>query len=148
MFDTLFAFFFKYRPSVSAQGDLAFGSPASVIALLLIAAAIGVPAVLTYTRVRGRSTTRDRWILGALRVGAIVLLMVCLFRPMLLLSAAVPQRNYVGVLIDDSRSMQIADVNGRPRSDFVRQRLNADSALVRQLGERFQLRFFRFGGDA
>ena len=148
MFDTLFAFFFKYRPSVFAQGDLAFGSPASVIALLLIAAALGVPAVLSYTRVRGKSSPRDRWILGALRVSAIVLLMVCLFRPMLLLSAAVPQRNYVGVLIDDSRSMQIADVNGKPRSDFVRQRLGVDSALVKQLAERFQVRFFRFGGDA
>src|SRR5262245_26647188 len=95
MFDTLFSFLFKYRPSVFAQGDLAFGSPASVIALLLVAAALGVPAVLSYTRVRGKSTTRDRWILGALRVCAIVLLMICLFRPMLLLSAAVPQRNYV-----------------------------------------------------
>jgi len=148
MFDTLFAFLFKYRPSVFAQGDLAFGSPASVIALLLVAAALGVPAVLSYTRVRGKSSIRDRWILGALRVCTIVLLMVCLFRPMLLLSAAVPQRNYVGVLIDDSRSMQIADVGGRPRSDFVRQKLGLDSALVRQLAERFQVRFFRFGGDA
>jgi uncharacterized membrane protein len=148
MLESLFAFFFKYRPSVFAQGDLAFGSPASVIGLLLVAAALGVPAVLTYTRVRGKSTIRDRWVLGALRVGAIVVLMVCLFRPMLLLSAAVPQRNFVGVLIDDSRSMQIADVDGKPRSDFVRHLAGApDSTLLKQLAERFQLRFFRFGND-
>ena len=35
------------------------------------------------------------------------------------LSAAVPQRNYVGVLVDDSRSMRIADRNGTPRSDWI-----------------------------
>ena len=148
MLESLFAFLFKYRPSVFAQGDLAFGSPMSVIGMVAIAALIGVPAVLTYTRVRGKSSRRDRLVLGALRVGAILLLVACLFRPMLLLSAAVPQRNYVGVLIDDSRSMQIADVAGKPRSDFIRQRFSAESALVKALGDRFQLRYFRFGGDA
>ena len=35
-------------------------------------------------------------------------------------NSAVPQRNYVGVLIDDSRSMRIADRNGRTRADFIR----------------------------
>ena len=148
MFEALFSFLFKYRPAVFAQGDLTFGSPASVIGLVLVAAALGVPAVLTYARVRGKSTRRDRLVLGGLRAAAIGLLVLCLFRPMLLLSAAVPQRNYVGVLIDDSRSMQIADVDGKPRSDFVRHQFGGpDSALYRQLAERFQLRFFRFGRD-
>lgn len=148
MFETLFSFLFKYRPSVFAQGDLTFGSPASVIGLLLAAAALGVPAVLTYARVRGKSSMRDRLVLGAVRAAAIGVLVLCLFRPMLLLSAAVPQRNYVGILIDDSRSMQIADMDGRARGDFVRRWLGSpDSALYRRLAERFQLRFFRFGGD-
>ena len=109
--ESLFAFLFKYRPAVFEKGDFAFGSPTSVIVLLIAGALIGVPAILTYAAVRGKSTRRDRWVLGALRATAILLLVFCLFRPMLLLSAAVPQRNYVGVLIDDSRSMQIADVD-------------------------------------
>ena len=57
------------------------------------------------------------------------MLVVCLFRPMLLLSAAVPQRNYVGVLIDDSRSMRIADRDGKPRSDWIEH-------AVRRTGQR------------
>ena len=115
----IFQFLFKYRPTEFAKGSFAFGAPTSVTILLLAAAAIGIPAVLSYAGVRGKSTRRDRWVLGSLRVAALVVLIVCLFRPMLLLSAAVPQRNYVGVLIDDSRSMRIADRDGKPRSDWV-----------------------------
>jgi hypothetical protein len=151
-FDSLFAFLFKYRPAVFEKGDFAFGSPTSVIVLLLAGALIGVPAVLTYAAVRGKSTRRDRWILGALRGTAIVLVVFCLFRPLLLLSAAVPQRNYVGVLIDDSRSMQIADVDAgdaRPqsRAEMVRHLVAVRDRRERLLyveGEpRHEMRFIR-----
>jgi len=152
--ESLFAFFFKYRPAVFEKGDFAFGSPTSVILLLLAGALVGVPAILTYAAVRGKSTRRDRWILGTLRAAAILLLVFCLFRPMLLLSAAVPQRNYVGVLIDDSRSMQIADVDAgdaRPqtRGDVVRHLVaGPDSAIRKALGDRFLVRYFRFSSGA
>ena len=148
--ESVFAFFFKYRPAVFEKGDFAFGSPTSVIVLLVAGALVGVPAILTYAAVRGKSTRRDRWILGTLRGAAILLLVFCLFRPMLLLSAAVPQRNYVGVLIDDSRSMQIADVDAgdaRPqtRADVVRHLVaGRDSAIRKALGDRFLVRYFRF----
>jgi hypothetical protein len=152
--ESLFAFLFKYRPAVFEKGDFAFGSPTSVIVLLLAGAVIGVPAILTYAAVRGKSTRRDRWVLGGLRAAAILLLVFCLFRPMLLLSAAVPQRNYVGVLIDDSRSMQIADVDAgdaRPqtRGDVVRHLVaGPDSAIRKALGDRFLVRYFRFSSGA
>lgn len=149
-FESLFAFLFKYRPAVFEKGDFAFGAPRSVIVLLIAGALIGLPAILTYATVRGKSTRRDRWVLGSLRGTAILLLVLCLFRPLLLLSAAVPQRNYVGVLIDDSRSMQIADVDAgdaRPqtRADVVRHLLaGPDSAIRKALSDRFLVRYFRF----
>jgi len=148
--ESVFAFLFKYRPAVFEKGDFAFGSPTSVIVLLVAGALVGVPAILTYASVRGKSTRRDRWILGTLRGTAILLVVFCLFRPLLLLSAAVPQRNYVGVLIDDSKSMQIADVDAgdaRPqtRADVVRHLLaGPDSAVRKALGDRFLVRYFRF----
>jgi hypothetical protein len=148
--ESRFAFLFKYRPAVFEKGDFAFGSPTSVIVLLIAGALIGIPAILTYAAVRGKSTRRDRLILGALRGTAILLVVFCLFRPMLLLSAAVPQRNYVGVLIDDSRSMQIADVDAgdaRPqtRGDVVRHLVaGPDSSIRKALGDRFLVRYFRF----
>src|SRR5437868_9155914 len=79
-FEGIFEFLFKYRPTEFAKGSFAFGAPFSVIVLLLAAAAIGVPAVLSYAGVRGKSTKRDRWVLGALRVSALVVLLACLFR--------------------------------------------------------------------
>ena len=149
MLSAVFQFLFKYRPTEFANARFAFGAPFSVIVLLLAAAAIGVPAVLSYAGVRGKSTRRDRWVLGSLRVAALVVLIACLFRPMLLLSAAVPQRNYVGVLIDDSRSMRIADRDGKPRSDWIEHALGGpDSTLLKALRERFIVRLFRFSSDA
>ena len=145
----IFQFLFKYRPTEFAKGNFAFGAPFSVVILLLAAAAIGVPAVLSYAGVRGKSSKRDRWVLGALRVAALAVLVVCLFRPMLLLSAAVPQRNYVGVLIDDSRSMRIADRDGKPRSDWVEHAFGGpDSALLKSLRQKFIVRLFRFSSGA
>ena len=52
---------------------------------------------------------RHRLILAALRMAILALVLFCLFRPVLVIKAAVPQQNFLGVLIDDSRSMQIAD---------------------------------------
>jgi len=145
----LFAFFFKYRPAVFQQGDFTFGAPAPIVILLLVGAAIAVPAVLSYQRVRGKSSVRDRWILRGLRIASLAVLLVCLMRPMLLLNAAVPQRNFVGVLIDDSRSMQIADRGGRQRADWIRDSIAAPkSALLAALRERFQVKLFHFGATA
>jgi hypothetical protein len=145
MLDGLFHFLFKYRPTEFANGDLAFGAPFSVVVLLLAGAAIAIPAVLSYASVRGRATRRDRWVLGTLRVAALAVLVVCLFRPMLLLSAAVPQRNYVGVLVDDSRSMRIADRDAKPRSDWIEHAFGGpDSSLLKALRKKFIVRMFRF----
>jgi hypothetical protein len=148
VFGTLFEWLFKYRPAVFARGDFAFGASLSVAAAVLVAAAISVPAILSYVRVRGKSSPRDRAVLTALRAAALLVLIACLFRPMLLLSEAVPRRNFVGVLLDDSRSMRIADRAARTRADFVRDSLGEGSDLLRRLREKFQVRLFRFGSAA
>ena len=145
----LFAFFFKYRPAVFQQGDFTFGAPAPTAILLLVAAAIAVPAVLSYRRVRAKSSPRDRMVLRTLRIAVLVVLVVCLMRPMLVLNAAVPQRNFVGVLIDDSRSMLIADRDGRTRADWIRDSVTArNSVLLAALRQRFQVKLFHFGATA
>src|SRR3712207_159968 len=143
-FESLFAALFKYRPAVFEKGELAVGAPASTWLILGVGLLIGVPAVLTYARAQGKGGRRDRIVLGALRGAALALLLVCLLRPRLLVSAAVPQRNYVGILIDDSRSMRIADGGTVDRGETVRRLFAADGALLRELAERFQVRLFRF----
>lgn len=142
----LFAFLFKYRPAVFQQGGFSFGAPAPAVVVLLIGAAALVPVLLSYRGVRARTSPRDRTVLRALRIAALAVLVVCLLRPMLVLNAAVPQRNFVGVLIDDSRSMQIADRGGRTRADWIRDSVTArNSTLLAALRQRFQVKLFRFG---
>ena len=149
LLESLFEFLFKYRPNMYEKGELAFGAPSVVmLAAALVVGAI-IAATVTYRQVRAKSTPRDRAILLGLRVATLAVLLLCLFRPMLVLSAALPQRNFVGILLDDSRSMQIADREGRPRSEFLAQQFTPEeSALMKQLSERFMLRFFRFSSSA
>jgi uncharacterized membrane protein len=146
--ESVFAFLFKYRPEVFEKGDLVFGAPSSVIFLLALALIIGVPAVMTYAGVRGKSTRRDRWVLSALRVSALVVLGLCLFRPMLLISDAIPQRNFVAVVLDDSRSMTIADAQGKARGAFQVGAFAPESTIIKELRKKFQVRLFRMNASA
>ena len=63
--------------------------------------------------------------LAAIRLAILAIILVCMFRPLLVVRAAVPQQNFLGVLLDDSRSMQIADVDGQPRASFVKSEFGA-----------------------
>src|SRR4051812_11156596 len=103
-------------------------------------------AGFTYRRVRGNEgRLRDRIVLTTLRVAALALVLFCLFRPTLIVRAAVNQQNVVAVLLDDSKSMQIADWAGKARAEFIRQQFGApDSPLLKSLTDRFIVRAFRF----
>ncbi len=148
IFESVFEFLFKYRLLVFERGDLAFATPWPTWALVLgIAIAVGL-TFYTYTRATSGGR-RDAVVLAALRVLVLGLLLFSLSRPSLLIPTVVPQRNFLGILIDDSRSMQIADRDEVPRNRFVAEAFGApDSTLRAALADRFLLRFFRFSGSA
>ena len=146
--EALFEFLFKYRPVVFEKGRLAFAAGLGTYAIIAIALAIGLPALVAYARLRMRGGPRDRGILLALRLSALAIVVLALLHPVLVVSEAVPQRNVVGVLVDDSRSMRIADVNGVARADAVRHLLGGpDSSLFAALAQKFVVRLFRFSGN-
>ncbi len=150
MLDTLFQALFSYRPVVFQEGEFRFDvTTASLLATVLVGIIV-VAAALTYRRVRvNEGRLRDRVILTGLRIAALGLVLFCLFRPTLIVRAAVAQQNVVAILLDDSRSMQIPDVAGKARSDYVRQAFGAaDSALMKSLSDRFLVRVFRFSSTA
>lgn len=111
----MFEFFFKYRPLVFERGDLSFALPAWAFGLALAILAVAVPLLLHYRAADGPQSRRDRWLLSALRTVALAIFLFALFRPVLLISTVVPRRNYVAVLLDDSRSMRVADEDGAAR---------------------------------
>src|SRR5262245_15330182 len=84
----------------------------------------------------------------ALRLALIALITFCLFRPSIILKAAVPQQNFLGVLVDDSKSMTIADRDEQPRTAFIQEELGEKGQLFKALSPRFVLRCFRFPSSA
>jgi uncharacterized membrane protein len=150
MFESVFRLLFGYRPVVFQQGEFRFvPTTGAYVAVALVALAV-VAAILTYRAARGRdSTARHKLVLTTLRLATLALVMFCLFRPVLVVKAAVSQQNFLAVLVDDSRSMQIADWNGKARADFIRQEfVNQDSAASKALSDRFVVRQFRFSSTA
>jgi uncharacterized membrane protein len=147
--EKLFRFLFKYPPLMFQQGDFSWGLSRAVLLVVTAVTAAAIVALFTYRGVSAASRTRDRVVLVGLRVAALVVLLFCLFRPTLVLKAAVPQQNFLGVLVDDSRSMSIADRDGQTRAAFVQQQFGtADSPLLRALSQRFVVRFFSFSSSS
>src|SRR3954451_9094723 len=131
------------------QGDFTWGLSRSVLLAVSAAAAIALVALFTYRGLAAIEPPRDRVVLVCLRLAALAVLLFCLFRPALILKAAVPQQNFLGVLVDDSRSMSIADLNGQTRSTFIQQQFTgANARLLDALSQRFVVRFFSFASSA
>src|SRR5712691_1344046 len=131
------------------QGDFSWGLSRPVLLVVAAATALAVLALLTYRGVSATDRPRDRVVLVGLRLAALAVLLFCLFRPTLILKAAVPQQNFLGVLLDDSRSMSITDRDGQARSVFVQQQLSGPNAkLLQALSQRFVVRFFSFASSS
>jgi uncharacterized membrane protein len=148
VFESIFRALFKYERLVFEQGDFVLGSARSVWFVVALTAAVAIYIVWTYqqlTALRGR----DRVVLSAARVALLAVALFAILRPVLLLKVAVPQQNFVAVVLDDSRSMQVADEAARPRSQYVLDQFGQlDTPIMRALAERFVVRVFRFSNVA
>ncbi|HEX7284081.1 MAG TPA: glutamine amidotransferase [Vicinamibacterales bacterium] len=147
MFDAIFRFFFELSPVVFSQGEYRF---APTTGSYVAAALVGAGAALTiYAYRSGRGRTRDRVALAGIRLAILAVILICLFRPLLVVRAASPQQNFIGVLLDDSRSMQIADVDGQPRANYVKSEFGDQTrGILQALSNRFTVRTFRFSNAA
>lgn len=153
MLETLFRFLFEYRPVVFQQGEFRFAPTTGSYVALALAIAAGVLVVASYRR-RADGTV----LVLSLRLALIALVALCLCRPVLVVKAAVAQQNFLALLIDDSRSMQIDDASGAAgpgagqkttRGAYARQQFADPAAgLLASLSDRFVVRTFRFSSAA
>ncbi|MQA91989.1 MAG: hypothetical protein GEU90_17495 [Gemmatimonas sp.] len=140
----LWELLFKYPPLVFEKGRIVFATPLPAWVLVLATALAALAAWTYLLRVRELSGM-DRAGMLALRTSLLALLLVLLFRPTLQVPVAVEQENYLGILVDDSRSMLVADDGSSTRAQELIQRLDTD--LLEALSERFRIRLFSFSGD-
>lgn len=147
VFESVFTFLFKYPLRVFQRGEIVV-SPVVPPAILAFGLAVALVVVALATRHLRPGGGTGRLPLGILRGLIFVILAACLLRPSLVLSSSVPQRNVLAILLDDSRSMQLADLDSERRLDAMRRVLGDSTDLIDQLSERFVLRYFRFAADA
>lgn len=145
--DAISTFLLKHPREEFARGDLVFAPAIAVVPLVLgVMVAVAI-AGLAVARLRGIPWP-DKVVLGGLRAAVFLLLGACLLRPTLVLSKAIAQRNVIAVMLDDSRSMAVADVNDATRLAAVQRAFGDSTTLMQRLGERFVVRYFRAGADA
>ena len=150
MLDALFRFLFKYPPLMFQQGDFTVGTVAAGAAGRRGRdGPRGPRAADVSRRVGDRSAARSRRAhrIAARRAGG-PRSSACSGRRSSSRRRC-PQQNFLGVLVDDSRSMSIADRDGQTRAAFVQQQLSGPNAkLLAALSQRFVVRFFRFSSSS
>jgi uncharacterized membrane protein len=141
----MFELLFKYPPAAFAKGHLILASAWPVWALVAAIAIVAVGLALAIgSRLTHGATSLQRsrltaiWGLESLLAAA---LLVLLWQPALAITELRPQQNIVAVLLDDSRSMDIAESGGTRFANAVRA---LESDLMAKLGDRFQVRVYRF----
>ncbi len=161
----MFELLFKVRPVAFESGT--FGFEAAYPAVVL-AFALAVMAVMAAAYLRRRSGAGRHRVgaLATLRLLAMALLAFALLRPVLRVSAVVPGENFLAVLIDNSRSMRLADGDATRGARALAMfhlppsggtsvsesrslpRRGTSGAVLDRLRERFTLRTYRFSDRA
>jgi uncharacterized membrane protein len=112
-------------------------------ALLLLAAAIGVVAWGCYAGAIVPLPGRHRAVLSTLRAFTLMLLVACLLRPVRIMPPDASTDAVVPILVDASRSMRLADMDGKPRIDAARDLLQHQ--IQPALARRFVPELWTFG---
>jgi uncharacterized membrane protein len=146
----IFEFLFKYKPLLFERGTIVFHPLwPSFVTWCLIAAAIA-GAYLLYRRLRG--VLSPSWCLGlsGLRAAAFLLVLLLFLQPALRLHSVIPQKNFVAVAYDLSKSMEVKDGSrGESRLSAEQNVLRSENnPLLTELAAKFKLRFFSFSGAA
>src|SRR5271169_3100949 len=114
----MFEFLFEYPRSVYARGQFALlgAWPKWILVLLILAAAVGLGWLIRSRLGEAAPVMRGwrAWVIWALQTLLAALVLVLLWQPAITVAELKPQQNIIAVLVDDSRSMGIAE-NGSTR---------------------------------
>ena len=142
-------FFFKYPMPVFSKGKfILLGAWPGWLLLLLTVACMAGLAVIIWSRLPGAAAAHiSKWRAGAiwlLQSLLIATVLVLLWQPAITVAELAPQQNVIAVVLDDSRSMAIADSgsDGKMPREAAAQKALEDGVLA-GLQKRFQTRLYR-----
>ena len=140
----MFEFLFKYPASLFHKGQFVFLTPWP---LWLLALGIIAAAGALYWHVRrhhGMLSGARPVGIWLLETAMVALLLFLVWHPALSVATLRPQQNVVAVLVDNSKSMGIADSSGT-REAAAKAALN--NGVLKGLSEKFQVRLYEFGKE-
>jgi hypothetical protein len=151
----MFQFLFKYPGTVFTKGRFVLlgGWPAWLLPLFIVAGAGGL-ALLIGWRLRRTAQVPGKaaglrpwraWVVWALQSAMLSLVLILLWQPAMLIGELSSQQNIIAVVVDDSRSMSIADSNGKTRESAAIAAL--EGGVLSGLRKRFQTRIYRLGSQ-
>ena len=144
----MFPFLFKYPIPVFSKGQFVLlGTWPGWVLLLLIVACMAALALLIWSRLPQAAQNIGRWRAGAvwlLQSLLIATVLVLLWQPAITVAELAPQQNVIAVVLDDSRSMAIADSgsDGKQPREAAAEKALEDGVLA-GLQKKFQVRLYR-----
>ena len=140
----MFEFLFKYPRAVFSKGTLVLlgAWPWWVFVLFVLAAGAGL-AWLIRSKLPEASTQVKNWRAGViwlLQFALAALVLLLLWQPAILVAELRPQQNIIAVLVDDSRSMSIADTGATREAQAIKA---LEGGVLDQLQKKFQIRIYR-----
>ena len=143
----MFEFFFKYPIPVFTKGKfLLLGAwPGWLLALLTVLSAAGLAWLIWRQLSRAAPRLRNwrAWLIWGLEAAMIALLLLLLWEPAIAVSELKSQQNIIAVLVDDSRSMSIADAGADGATARETAAVQALGRLLPGLEKKFQTRTYR-----
>lgn len=140
---------FGHERAVFTNGHFGFDVRPKPLLLLVLAILLTVFIYFVYIRPRLRIAKGTTALLAILRTTLIALVIFMLLRPVVVVSSVIPRSSYVAVVVDDSLSMKLADMQGgMTRLDAVKQNLiSSQGAFMTRLGEKFKTELYGFSDD-
>jgi uncharacterized membrane protein len=142
----MFELLFKYPRAVFAKGTLVLlgAWPWWVFVILVLAAGAGLAWLIRAKLPGAARQVRNwrAWVIWGLQFALAALVLLLLWQPAVLVAELRPQQNIIAVLVDDSRSMSIADAGGGATREAAAIK-SLEGGVLDQLGKKFQVRVYR-----
>ena len=145
----MFQLLFKYPGPVFSRGRFTLLSewPAWLLAAFIVASAVAIALLLRW-RLSNAAPEFRGWrvaVIWAMQSAMVALVLLLLWQPAITVGELSSQQNIIAVVVDDSRSMAIADSNGQTREGAALAALQGD--VLASLQKRFQTRVYRLGSE-